>query len=100
MPFLNTTLTSKNPASVIVRCGPLAVLVLLLFACGNQAPGGVADPATAQSTDAPTPQATRAPATEGTGPERPAPPAEAPPAIDIASLPIGGGPEDDTAVNQ
>jgi hypothetical protein len=37
---------------------------------------------------------------EGTGPEHPAPTGQAPPAIEVASLPIGGRPDDRTTVHQ
>src|SRR2546421_5481590 len=102
MSFRNTMPTparTRGTASVVIRCGPLAMLVLLMFACGNQVPGGVADSPTTPSTDIPTTSSTRAPATEGTGPEQPAPAGAGPPAIDIASLPIGGRPDDDTTGN-
>jgi hypothetical protein len=89
-----TAPTVRNHASRILRHGPLVVLALLVFGCGDPAP----DSPTSQSTEAATPQST--PAVEGTGAERPAPAGDAPPAIKIASLPIGGGADDDTATHQ
>jgi hypothetical protein len=84
----------RNHVSRILRHGPLVLLALLVFGCGDPAPGSP----TSQSTEAATPQST--PAVEGTGAERPAPAGEAPPAIDIASAPIGRGNDDDTTTQQ
>jgi hypothetical protein len=67
-----------------------------MFGCGNPSSD---DSPTPPATDAAAPRST--PAVEGTGPERPAPVGEAPPpAIRIASLPVGGGVEDDTVTHQ
>jgi hypothetical protein len=78
--------------------GPLiAVLALLTAACGNHPSGGGSDPSTPPSTPD---QSTTTPAIEATGPEPPPPAAGGPPAIEIASLPVGGGADDDTSVHQ
>ncbi|HEY0542672.1 MAG TPA: hypothetical protein VGD53_30215 [Actinoallomurus sp.] len=85
----------RKRVSRTLHRAPLVALALLMFGCGNPS----SDSPTPPSTDAATPQST--PAVEGTGPERPAPAGEAPPpAIHIASLPVGGGADDDTATHQ
>lgn len=83
----------REHVSRTLHRAPLVALALLMFGCGHPSSGS-SSPA-----EAATPQST--PAVEGTGPERPAPVGEAPPpAVQIASLPVGGGADDDTATHQ
>jgi hypothetical protein len=82
----------KNQKFRIVRHGPVVVvLALLMVACGGPAADGGSNPPTPQST---------APAIEGTGLEPTPPTGAGPPAIDIASLPIGGVPDNPGSVHQ
>src|SRR5438876_775735 len=89
--------------SRIVRCAPLLALTLLAVGCARAAPTAPAAPAadapaTTAAADGTTPQGP--PAVEASGPEQPAPAVPAPLALDIASLPIGGSADDDSAVHQ
>lgn len=113
MPRRNTTQPSRSAAEraaqgglphasrpvsrIIVLGAAIVLLALVLVACGRPAVSDRASNGTADSTG---PEATGTPQVEDTGPQSARPTGENRPAIDMASLPVGGGAEDSSARHQ
>jgi hypothetical protein len=98
--MFNRTFATRCATSGGATTTTLLLLTVLLGAgCG----GGSQDPAEspdAQPGDVATEMASSDPAPEGTGAEPPAPARDGAPALKIASLPVGGGAEDDSTTEQ